>query len=275
MTIPAVKEHSSNNRLVSAIKWGEYIYLAFFTLLLNTQFLVRPLLVSWNYWPEWAPISHSFATVFSFVRCLLLPMLGAMGAVAFVVFGDSLRRNIPDLLNRKFPVGILYLLLVVLVLPLSVPYVIQTRNEIVDSYVRTIAEKNGIALRKYDSTNTALIAYAASRYDPVIDAIEKYHEENNEYPPDLETLVPDFLNETPEIYIKFGEYLSYSPVVESQFHDHSPFEFELYGHYSPEFIHGQTLKYCPVQIAPCFEGNRHFTPARINNRWILVYSSAL
>ena len=136
-------------------------------------------------------------------------------------------------------------------------------------------EKHRISLENHVDTDTALMAFAASRYDPVIDAIEKFHKEYGAYPPDLETLTPNFIEPPPGIYMKFGEYLSYSPHAEGWYRDRSPFKFELYGHYSPEFFHGQTLKYCPIQTDPCFEGNRHFTPVRINDRWILVYSSAL
>ncbi len=40
-------------------------------------------------------------------------------------------------------------------------------------------------------------AATAERAQPLIDAIEKYHQSNGEYPPDLESLVPDLLSEIP------------------------------------------------------------------------------
>lgn len=270
------KHSHSHHRISKIIRRIEYIYLGFFTVFLNILFLLRPFLTSWNYWPEWGPISRTFVAGFSQILCLLYPLLFGFGIIAFVVFGDSVRRNISDLLRKKLPPGILFLLLFVVILALSVTYVFQSRQEIVDFFVRKIiVENHNIPLENHSDIDSALIAFAASRYDPVINAIEKYHSEYGEYPPDLETLVPAFLDTPPGIYMKFGEYLSYSPVVEGQHYDHSPFKFELYGHYSPEFLHGQTLKYCPIEIDPCFDGNRHFTPIRINKRWILVYSSAL
>ena len=40
-------------------------------------------------------------------------------------------------------------------------------------------------------------------------------------------------------------------------------------------VHGQTSKYCPASIEPCYEGVEGlYTVKRINERWIRVYSLA-
>lgn len=39
--------------------------------------------------------------------------------------------------------------------------------------------------------------------------------------------------------------------------------------------HGQTLKYCPITVDPCYETDRHFSYQRIDDTWIWLYSSAL
>lgn len=118
----------------------------------------------------------------------------------------------------------------------------------------------------------ATLNYGIARYDVVIDAIEAYHADYHRYPPSLETLVPTYLPEVPGIYMKFGSSLEYSLVPSGPW-DHAPFTFELYG--TCAGVHGQTLKYCPIEFEPCYEGGRKITPKRINERWIWVYSSAL
>jgi len=123
-----------------------------------------------------------------------------------------------------------------------------------------------------DQINDALIKYAIARYDPVIDAIEKYHADNGEYPPTLDVLVPKYLPAVPGIYMKFGETMTYESTPSAWF-DHAPFTFEMYGHYAG--IHGQMLKYCPATLNPCFESDRHIWASRINERWVWIYSSAL
>lgn len=118
----------------------------------------------------------------------------------------------------------------------------------------------------------AALNYGIARYDVVIDAIEAYHADYHQYPPTLEALVPTYLPDVPRIYMKFGSSLEYSPIPSGPW-DHAPFTFELYGTYAG--IHGQTLKYCPIEFEPCYESGRKITPKRINERWIWVYSSAL
>jgi hypothetical protein len=123
-----------------------------------------------------------------------------------------------------------------------------------------------------DRLERDLKQYAISRYDIVIDAIEKYHADNGDYPPSLDALVPTYLSSVPAKYMKFGEELNYFP---DPFDDDArgyvgkgPFIFELTGMYAG--MHGQTLKYCPIQDETCkaFKG-------RIDERWIWTYSSIL
>ena len=123
-----------------------------------------------------------------------------------------------------------------------------------------------------DQLEKDLKQYAISRYDVVIDAIEKYYADNGHYPPSLEALVPTYLVSVPGKYMKFGEELNYYP---DPFNENArgyigsgPFIFELMGMYAG--MHGQTLKYCPIQDETCqaFKG-------RIDDRWIWTYSSIL
>jgi hypothetical protein len=123
-----------------------------------------------------------------------------------------------------------------------------------------------------DQLEKDLKLYAISRYDHVIDAIEKYHVDNGYYPPTLEVLVPAYLAYAPGKYMKFGEELNYYPDPSSEsargYLGSGPFIFELTGKYAG--MHGQTLKYCPIQDETCkaFKG-------RIDDRWIWTYSSIL
>src|SRR5574341_935921 len=46
------------------------------------------------------------------------------------------------------------------------------------------------------------------QYDEVISAIDRYHEDNRNYPPDLSALVPEYLAAVPAIYVRNGERLT-------------------------------------------------------------------
>lgn len=116
---------------------------------------------------------------------------------------------------------------------------------------------------------------AIAKYDLVIDAIERYHVERGDYPPDLHTLVPEYLPRVPGIYVRAGETLVYFPVPERV--GGAPFTFYVYGHHTGlQFIHGWELKYCPAELGFCGEVNdRHYHSHRINDRWIWINRSAL
>lgn len=111
--------------------------------------------------------------------------------------------------------------------------------------------------------NPVLLRYGISRYDRVIEAIERYKADNGAYPKDLSSLVPDYLKSEPGIFLKYGERLDYSPDVCCG--DGAPFTFELYGHHWSG-VHGQILKYCPTEF-DCPDGDR------INDKWMWTYSS--
>ncbi len=111
--------------------------------------------------------------------------------------------------------------------------------------------------------NSALLSYGISRYDRVIEAIERYRADNGAYPESLNSLVPDYLKSEPDILLKYGERLDYSPNVCCG--DGAPFTFELYGH-DWSGIHGRILTYCPTDF-DCPDGDR------INDKWMWTYSS--
>ena len=123
-----------------------------------------------------------------------------------------------------------------------------------------------------DQLENGLKQYAISRYDVVIDAIEKYHADTGHYPPSLVAFVPVYLASVPGKYMKFGDELNYYPDSSSPnargYLGFGPFIFELTGMYAG--MHGQTLKYCPIEDETCkaFKG-------RIDDRWIWTYSSIL
>jgi hypothetical protein len=62
-------------------------------------------------------------------------------------------------------------------------------------------------------------------YEPVINAIEQYNNDNGNYPPDLETLVPDYLPKVPGIYIRKGERSTYKPSPRTERATVTPFTF--------------------------------------------------
>jgi len=113
------------------------------------------------------------------------------------------------------------------------------------------------------------------QFDQVIDAIEDYHQDHGEYPPELSDLVPSYLPQVPGIYIRRGERLIYASEPERE--GGAPFTFYIYGHYPGlAFMHGWELKYWPEKLDMCSEtDNRHYHPHRIDDRWIWVSRSAL
>jgi hypothetical protein len=113
------------------------------------------------------------------------------------------------------------------------------------------------------------------QYDQVINAIESYYHDHGIYPPDLSTLVPEYLPKIPDIYIRRGETLTYASEPEQE--GAAPFTFYVSGHYPGlAFMHGWEFKYCPKEFDLCNETNdRHYHPHRINDRWIWISSSAL
>jgi len=112
-------------------------------------------------------------------------------------------------------------------------------------------------------------------YNPVIDAIERYQSDYGTYPASLSELVPIYLSEEPDIYIRAGEKLYYSPASEHA--GEAPFVFYVYGHHTGlQFMHGWEFRYCPVELDECGQPNtRHYHPHRVNDQWIWINRSAL
>ena len=120
-----------------------------------------------------------------------------------------------------------------------------------------------------DRIDDALIQYAIARYNVDVDAIEEYFDDNGEYPPTLDALVPRYLRATPGIYMAYGEILKYDPDSKWGYVGFGPFTFELFGHDMSGW-HGMTLKYCPAEDDTCSSFGR-----RIDDRWVWAYASAL
>jgi hypothetical protein len=201
----------------------------------------------WEYLPDWAPVpGPTVMTLISLFRPIFLFVCGIPTAIAFL---GSLVINIETLGDRilnKNLLGIISLILGLAIL-VSSTFPLFYKDEIED-YLKH---------------------YAISRYDVVIDAIENYHTNNGHYPPSLNALVPAYLPAIPGMYMKFGEHLDYFPdPSQGGYVGHGPFIFELTGMYAG--IHGQTLKYCPINYESC----KSFK-SRMDDRWVFAYSTIL
>lgn len=205
---------------------------------------------SWEYLPEWAPVpGPALMNIVSCLRPIALFICGIPTAIAFLIgLITNLRSIVNHVLARNL-IGVISFILGLAILGSSI-----------------------LPLIYKDRLEEDLKQYAVSRYDVVIDAIEKYHADNGHYPPSLDALVPAYLASVPGKYLKFGEELIYYPDPLSDdargYIGSGPFIFELTGMYAG--MHGQTLKYCPIQDETCkaFRG-------RIDDRWIWTYSSIL
>lgn len=206
--------------------------------------------INWEYMPDWLPLPG--LPLMDFLSCFS-PILFLISLIpAALVFVFSLLGNLILLIDRF--------------LSFNIPKIIRLAAGLI------ILGSATLPWMFHQTIENMALNHATKRYDIVIDAIESYRSAHGRYPANLNVIVPEYLPELPGRYMKFGKMLTYEPNT-SLAYDHAPFVFELYGHYYG--IHGQTLKYCPVTIEPCFEKRGHLTPSRINDRWIWVYSSAL
>jgi hypothetical protein len=205
---------------------------------------------SWEYLPEWAPVPGP--ALMNLVSCLRPIPLFICGIPTAIVFLGGLISNFRSFTNHvpvRNVTGLMSFILSLAILGSSI-----------------------LLLIYKDKLEKDLKQYGISRYDVVINAIEKYHADMGHYPPTLEALVPAYLASVPGKYMKFGEELNYYPDPSSEsargYIGSGPFIFELTGKYAG--MHGQTLKYCPIQDETCkaFKG-------RIDDRWIWTYSSIL
>jgi hypothetical protein len=223
--------------------WDKFLLIG--CCLLAGWMLIMWLLPHWDYLPDWAPVPGP--RLMDPLKCVQPIILCGLGLPTLLAFVVGLIANLVLLLNRVLSrhIGGMVVLgvgLMILVLA-ALPWLFG------------------------DAIDDILIRYAITRYDVAIDAIELYHEEHGEYPPSLDMLVPDYLPTVPGIYMKYGEILKYDPNSEWGYVGSGPFTFELYGHYLS--LHGQTLKYCPVEDNSCSGFNR------IDDRWVWAYASAL
>jgi hypothetical protein len=245
-------ELSESNKISHILKsqdfWDNFFLVA--SCILAGWSLVIWYLLNWEYLPDWLPLpGFPLMDFFACFGPLLFCITGLPALLGFIV---GIVGNVVLLINRMLSWQIAK------ALKLGVGLTVLGIATLPWMFQGTIEDR--------------ALDHAIERYDVVINAIETYRTDYGHYPANLEDLVPSYLPEIPGKYMKFGEMLIYEPHP-SAWYDHAPFTFELYGHYYG--IHGQTLKYCPVETNPCYEGARKITPSRINDRWIWVYSSAL
>jgi hypothetical protein len=115
------------------------------------------------------------------------------------------------------------------------------------------------------------IRQAAAQYEEVIDAIERYHIEQGQYPSDLIKLVPGYLPAVPGIYIEGGEVLEYLPMPSLG----EPFTVYVYGHDTEQGLRRVweewELRYCRQDS--CTYSSDYYPPHHINENWIWIYRS--
>ena len=201
-----------------------------------------------DYLPDWFPVPSASNPLIDILKCfqpIVLSVLGIPTILAFTFeFTVCINTFVKNLQTHK-PAGIGPLVLSLFIL--AIPIVLWLSSKQMDNF---------------------LLNHGVARYDIAIDAIEEYKNDNGEYPPNLDALVPNYLHDAPKIYMKFGNRLTYEPKPYA-WYDHSPFIFEVRGQYLS--LHGQVIKYCPIDA--CFEGDRRYN--RINDKWILFHLSAL
>lgn len=229
-------------------KWENSILIA--VTVFSVWLLIIWYMLSWQYLPEWVPLPG-------------LPLMDAIGCL-----------GIPLFCMTGLPI---FVVLCLGVIGSSITFV----KRLYDGNLRAVIKIGaglvifGAALLPWlyeKEISKAGVNQAIERYEPVVEAIESYRAENGYYPDTIQKLIPSHLTNLPGIYMKYGMVLTYQPESTNRL-DHAPFVFELYGGYAG--VHGQTLKYCPASIEPCYEGVKGlYTVERINERWIWIYSSA-
>ncbi len=119
------------------------------------------------------------------------------------------------------------------------------------------------------------LSTAIPKYDLVITAIERFHQDHGTYPVEISDLIPRYLSEEPKIYLSGGETIKYAN--EPWGKDTPPYTFMIGGHYPfPASMHGWHLIYCPEAYAGCKTGgDRYIRAFMVNADWIWLHSSAL
>lgn len=243
-----ITDDSSPSTCLPAPRWANFLLLG--NCLFALWAFLLWLLPHWDYLPDWAPVPGPI--VMDIVKCLQPVILCFVGLPTLLVLLVGLFANLGLLFRRLLARGF--------------------REVVKMGIAVTILFAVCLLWLLGDAIDQANLSYGIARYDVVIDAIERYLDDHGRYPPTLDDLVPGYLATVPGIYMKFGQTLEYEPNPPA-WYDHAPFAFELGG--SHMGIHGQTLKYCPVEFEPCYEDDRKHTSRRIDDRWIWVYSSAL
>ena len=206
--------------------------------------------LNWEHLPEWVPLPG--LPLMDTLSCLGVPLFCLTGLPAFAVLCIGVVGNIVTFVKRIYEGNL-------------------------RAFIKIGASLIifGVTLLPWwykEEIKRAGVNQAIERYEPVVEAVESYKAEKGHYPETIQKLVPEYLTDMPGIYMKYGIDLAYQPEPTDRL-DHAPFVFELYGGYTS--VHGQTLKYCPASIEPCYEGVEGlYTVERINERWIWVYSSA-
>lgn len=229
-------------------KWENSILIA--VTISSIWLLIIWYVLNWEHLPEWVPLPG--LPLMDILSCLGVPLFCLTGLPAFVILCIGIVGNLVTFVKRLYDGSL---------------------SASIKMGVSLIIF--GVALLPWlykEEIDRAGVNQAVERYEPVIEAIEAYRVENGYYPETIQKLVPVYLTKIPGIYMKYGMDLTYQPKTTDRL-DHAPFVFELYGGYAG--VHGQTLKYCPASIEPCYEGVEGlYTVERINERWIWVYSSA-
>ena len=229
-------------------KWENYILIA--VTICSVWLLLIWYVLNWEHFPEWVPLPG--LPLMDVLSCLSVPLFCLTGLPSFAVLCLGIAGNIVTFVRQLYEGNL---------------------RAFVKMGVGLIIV--GVALWPWlykEEIKEAGVNQAIERYEPVIEAIESYRVEKGYYPETIQKLIPRYLPNMPGIYMKYGIALTYQPEATDRL-DHAPFVFELYGGYAG--VHGQTLKYCPASIEPCYEGVEGlYTVKRINERWIWVYSSA-
>lgn len=243
-----LEDEKKSFNLFRAIYNQSNIVLILGSSLLSIWTIILWLLPHIDYLPDWFPVPSTSNALINTVKCFQPIVLSVLGIPTLLAFIFEFAVSINFLVKHSQTHGPASIgLFISSLLILAIPIVLWLSGKQIDNF---------------------LLNYGVSRYDRVINAIEEYKNDEGEYPPNLDTLVPKYLPNATGIYMKFGNRLTYEPKPYA-WYDHSPFTFELRGQYLS--LHGQVIKYCPIDT--CFEGDRPYK--RINDKWILFHLSAL
>lgn len=248
-----------NSLLLSVLRRFYLPYFCVCSSLCTGWLILNQVLENWDYYPERLPISR--LEIFTFKSLIPNFFLFVMIPIAVFTMADSLISTLRSLISGQWRASLrIFILVCVVLIPLIA---LDKANDVIGKHDFYLYGVN-------ISNRESLINAASSRYDTVIDAIEQFQIDHGHYPPSLQVLLPDYISSMPGMYMKYGEKLIYNPVLAYGSNRYGPFTFELYGHVGMAGIHGQTLKYCPVNDETC-----QVFRQRINDRWIFTFDSEI